>query len=82
MKHKKTNAARQLDNLKIIYRLCEYEVDENNLDAVHVANSVNMPTDQVFKTLVIRGDNPGIIFAFIPGDHELDLIALAKATGH
>ena len=57
MKHnKKTNAARILDDMNITYRIMEYEVDENNLDAVHVANSVGMPPEQVFKTLVIRGD--------------------------
>lgn len=83
MKHnKKTNAARKLDDLKIDYRLIEYEVDENNLDAVHVAASVGMPAEQVFKTLVVRGDKTGVLFAVIPGSKELDLKALAKASGN
>jgi len=82
MKIKKTNASRILDNMKIVYRLLEYEVDENNLDAVHVANSVGMPCSQVFKTLCVNGDKTGVVFACIPGDHELDLKALAKISGN
>lgn len=77
---KKTNAARKLDELKLIYRLVEYPVDEDHLDAVHVANSVGMPASQVFKTLVVRGDKTGIMFAVIPGDEELDLKAMAKIS--
>ena len=75
MKQKKTNAARRLDELKIAYRLMEYTVDEEHLDAVHVAAEVGMPAAQVFKTLVVRGDKTGVIFACIPGDGELDLRA-------
>ena len=83
MKHnKKTNAARILDDMNITYRIMEYEVDENNLDAVHVANSVGMPPEQVFKTLVIRGDKTGVLFAVIPGNGELDLKAMAKVSGN
>lgn len=81
MKHnKKTNAARKLDDLKITYRILEYEVDENNLDAVHVAASVGMPAGQVFKTLVVRGDKTGVLFAVIPGNEELDLKAVARVS--
>ena len=62
MKHnKKTNAARRLDELKIEYRIMEYPVDEEHLDAVHVAAEVGMPASQVFKTLVVRGDKYGIV---------------------
>ena len=78
MKHnKKTNAARKLDELKIEYKLIEYAVDEEHLDAIHVA-----PASQVFKTLCVRGDKNGVMFAVIPGDGELDLKALAKASGN
>lgn len=82
MKQKKTNAARKLDDLKLAYRLMEYVVDEEHLDAVHVAEQVGMPAAQVFKTLVVRGDKNGVMFACIPGDGELDLKALAKASGN
>lgn len=83
MKHnKKTNAARKLDELKIDYQLIEYTVDEEHLDAVHVAQEVGMPAAQVFKTLCVRGDKNGVMFAVIPGNGELDLKALAKVSGN
>ena len=83
MKHnKKTNAARKLDELKIEYKLVEYPVDEEHLDAIHVAQEVGMPPAQVFKTLCVRGDKNGVMFAVIPGDGELDLKALAKVSGN
>lgn len=83
MKHnKKTNAARRLDELKIDYKLVEYPVDEEHLDAIHVAQEVGMPAAQVFKTLCVRGDKNGVMFAVIPGDGELDLKALAKVSGN
>ena len=83
MKHnKKTNAARKLDELKIEYKFIEYAVDEEHLDAIHVAQEVGMPASQVFKTLCVRGDKNGVMFAVIPGDGELDLKALAKASGN
>ena len=83
MKHnKKTNAARKLDELKIVYKLIEYAVDEEHLNAVYVAQEVGMPAAQVFKTLCVRGDKNGVMFAVIPGDAELDLKALAKVSGN
>ena len=83
MKHnKKTNAARKLDELKIEYKLVEYPVDEEHLDAIHVAQEVGMPPAQVFKTLCVRGDKNGVMFAVITGDGELDLKALAKVSGN
>ena len=83
MKHnKKTNAARKLEELKIEYKIVEYPVDEEHLDAIHVAQEVGMPPAQVFKTLCVRGDKNGVMFAVIPGDGELDLKALAKVSGN
>ncbi|MCM0761024.1 Cys-tRNA(Pro) deacylase [Sporomusa sphaeroides DSM 2875] len=78
----KTNAARILDGLKIAYELHEYAVDEHDLSAGHVADKVNMPHNQVFKTLVAKGDKNGVLMACIPGDAELDLKALAAASGN
>ena len=77
---KKTNAARVLDNLKIHYKLVEYEVDESDLSAETVAKKVNLPPEQVFKTLVARGDKTGVLIACIPGDAELDLKAIAMVS--
>lgn len=80
MKIKKTNAARILDEAKIAYEIKAYQVDLEHLDAVHVAHEVGMPPGQIFKTLCVRGDKTGIVFAVIRGDGELNLKALAKAS--
>lgn len=77
----KTNAARILDRLKVDYSLLDYEVDPSDLAAESVAAKIGLPPEQVFKTLVARGDRQGVCFAVIPGNDELDLKALAKATG-
>jgi len=76
----KTNAARILDSLGIRYELRDYEVGDD-LGAEAVAAKVGLPPEQVWKTLVVRGDRHGVCFAVIPGDHELDLKALARLTG-
>lgn len=81
-KEQKTNAARILDVLGIGYELKTYEVDESDLSAVHVAASVGMPIEMVYKTLVCRGDKNGVLMAVIPGGAELDMKALAAASGN
>jgi Cys-tRNA(Pro)/Cys-tRNA(Cys) deacylase len=77
----KTNAVRLLDQLKIPYELREYEVDPDDLAAETVAAKIGLPPEQVFKTLVARGDRNGLCMAVIPGNAELDLKALAAAAG-
>ncbi len=77
----KTNAARLLDQMGIHYGLREYEVDPDDLAAETVAAKIGLPAEQVFKTLVARGDRNGICLAVIPGNAELDLKALALASG-
>ena len=77
----KTNATRILDGLGIAYTLREYEVNPDDLAAETVAAKIGLPPEQVFKTLVVRGDRGGIYFAVIPGNTELDPKALARATG-
>jgi Cys-tRNA(Pro)/Cys-tRNA(Cys) deacylase len=77
----KTNAARLLDRLGIAYELRDYEVDESDLTAETVARKVGLPAEQVFKTLVARGDRNGVCLAVVPGNAELDLKALARASG-
>lgn len=78
----KTNAARILDGLRISYDLREYKVDENDLSAPAVAEKIGLPVEQVFKTLVLRGDKTGIMLACIPGGAELNLKALAAISGN
>lgn len=77
----KTNAARALDALGIAYELREYAVDPNDLAAESVAAKIGMPAEQVFKTLVLRGDRSGVCLAVVPGDAEVDEKALARLTG-
>jgi len=77
----KTNAARELDRLGISYELREYEVDPEDLAAETVARKVGLPAEQVFKTLVARGDRHGVCLAVVPGDEELDPKALARVSG-
>lgn len=77
----RTNAVRLLEAEGIVYDLIEYEVDPDDLAAESVAAKIGLPPEQVFKTLVARGDRNGICFAVIPGNGELDLKALARVTG-
>ena len=81
-KIEKTNAARLLDKAKIAYNLIPYEFDENDLAAQHVADSLGQDIAMVFKTLVLHGDKTGHIVCVVPGDMEVDLKALAKASGN
>ena len=81
-KMKKTNAARILDNLKISYEIKTYEVDEDDLSAVHVAETMGLNIATIFKTLVAHGDKTGVIMAVINGADEVDLKALARASGN
>jgi Cys-tRNA(Pro)/Cys-tRNA(Cys) deacylase len=77
----KTNAVRLLDKLGIRYELRDYEVDPEHLEAELVAQKIGMPCEQVFKTLVARGDVNGVCFAVVPGDMHLDGKALARLSG-
>ena len=81
-KIEKTNAARLLDKAGIAYKLIPYEFDENDLAAQHVADSLGQDIAMVFKTLVLQGDKTGHIVCVVPGNMEVDLKALAKASGN
>ena len=78
----KTNAMRQLDKTGVAYTLREYEVDLDDLSARNVATKIGLPVNQVFKTLVAKGDRNGVALAVVPGDSELDLKALARVSGN
>ena len=82
MKINKTNAARILEQKKIQYELIPYEVDENDLAATHVAEQLGEDIQQVFKTLVLRGDKNGLLVCVIPGDKVVDLKKAAKLSGN
>ena len=82
MKINKTNAARLLDKAGIAYDLIPYTVDENNLAAEHVAHELGENIEQVFKTLVLRGDRTGIFVCVVPGHTEVNLKRAAKISGN
>ncbi|MDF2610165.1 MAG: ybaK/ebsC protein [Lachnospiraceae bacterium] len=77
----KTNAMRLLDQVKIEYNTIEYEVDEDNLAGEHVAAQIGVPLEQVFKTLVAKGEKKGIMVFCIPVNAELNLKKAAAITG-
>ncbi len=77
----KTNAVRLVEQAKLPFRQSEYDYDENDLSGLHAAEAIGMPPEQVFKTLVARGDKHGIQVFCIPVCCELDLKKAAKAAG-
>ena len=78
----KTNAARLLDAAQVPYELIPYEVDETDLGAQHIADQLGENIEQVFKTLVLRGDRTGFFVCVIPGDFEVDLKVAARISGN
>jgi Cys-tRNA(Pro)/Cys-tRNA(Cys) deacylase len=76
----KTNAMRSLDRLGIPYEIREYEVDPDDLSAERIARHIRLPPEQVFKTLVARGDRHGILLAVVPANADMDLKALARQS--
>lgn len=79
-KNIKTNVARFLQKKGVKFDLIPYEVDENDLGAEHVAESLSENVEQVFKTIVLHGDKSGYIVGVLPGNHEIDLKKLAKVS--
>ena len=77
----KTNATRLLTAAGVAFRTQEYEVDENDLSGTHVAEVLGLMPDQVFKTLVLKGERAGYFVCCVPVNSELDLKKAAKAAG-
>ncbi len=78
----KTNAMRMLSAAKIAYEVLEYEVDESDLSGLHIAEQLELPKEQIFKTLVAKGDKTGYLVFCIPVAGELDLRRAAAITGN
>ena len=78
----KTNAMRMLDAAKIPYRVLEYQVDENDLSGMHIAETLGFPPERMFKTLVAKGDKTGALVFCIPVAEEIDLRRAAAMTGN
>ena len=78
----KTNVLRHLDAAKIPYETREYDVSDENYDGTLVAAKVNLPAEMIYKTLVLTGDKTKYLVCVIPVEKELDLKAVARATGN
>ena len=78
----KTNAMRLMAQAGIPIRVQEYEVDESDLSGLHAAEQLGMPPEQIFKTLVARGDKTGVCVFCVPVCCELDLKKAAKVSGN
>lgn len=78
----KTNVMRLLDAAGVHYRTAEYEYDESDLSGRHAAEQLDLPAEQVFKTLVARGDKTGPVVFCIPALDELDLRRAAAVSGN
>lgn len=77
----KTNAVRLLEAAGVPFGTVEYEVDENDLAAQHVANQLGEDINCVFKTLVLRGERTGLFVCVIPGNCEVDIKKAASVAG-
>ena len=77
----KTNAIRLVEKAGIPYSEKFYEYSEDDLSGNHAAQVLGIPEEQVFKTLVARGERTGINVFCIPVCCELDLKKAAKAAG-
>ncbi|MBR4750972.1 MAG: Cys-tRNA(Pro) deacylase [Thermoguttaceae bacterium] len=77
----KTNATRLLESANVPFETLEYEVDENDLSGMHIASQLNIPSEQIFKTLVLKGEKLGYFVCCLPVCDELDLKKTAKAFG-
>ncbi|HZZ85277.1 MAG TPA: aminoacyl-tRNA deacylase [Anaeromyxobacteraceae bacterium] len=80
MSHK-TNAARLLEKLGIPYQLRTYPPEPDDLSPDRLSRELSLPPEQIFKTLVVRGERLGVLFAVIPLAQRLDLKALARLAG-
>lgn len=76
----KTNAMRLLDAAALTYQTASYDYDESDLSGLHAAKAIGMPPEQVFKTLVTRGDKTGLAVFCLPVNSELDLKKAAAVT--
>lgn len=79
---KKTNAVRIMENLKIPFALLEYSVEDGETSALDAAAKTGIPEERTFKTLIVRGNNTGVLLVCVPGGRDLDLKALAAVSGN
>lgn len=80
-KEQKTNAMRLLERARVPFTTQSYPVDEDHLDAQHVADAIGQDINRVFKTIVLRGERTGLFVCVVPGNAEIDLKKAARAAG-
>ena len=78
----KTNAVRLLEAAGISFKTAEYAVDESDLSGIYAAEMLGLPAEQVFKTLVLKGDKSGYFVCCVPVAEELDLKKAARISGN
>ena len=78
----KTNAVRLLEAAGISFKTAEYAVDESDLSGIHAAEMLGLPAEQVFKTLVLKGDKSGYFVCCVPVAEELDVKKAARISGN
>lgn len=78
----KTNVLRQLDARRIPYETREYDMDDGNFDGKLIAGKTGLDPQMIYKTLVLTGDRQSHLVCVVPVDRELDLKAVARASGN
>lgn len=78
----KTNAMRMLDRKKIDYQVKEYTFDIKNLSGEHIAKENNLPVDQLFKTILVKGNKTGYLVVCLEANRELDLKKVAALSNN
>lgn len=77
----KTNAMRILDKNKINYEVITYDISDDKIDGISVAEKTGQDMKEVYKTLVTQGVSRELYVFVIPVDKELDLKKAAKSAG-
>ncbi len=78
----KTNAMRMLDRAKIKYEVKEYLYEEDDLSGIHIADENHIPVNQLFKTILLKGDKSGYLVACLEADKEIDLKKISKLSNN
>jgi len=79
---KKTNTLRILEQHKIAYDTIQYHYDDENLNVAKIALDNELKLNQVYKTLVVKGDKTGVLVAVVAGDKSLSLKKIAMLSGN
>ncbi len=78
---KKTNAMRILEALAIEYEVHTYEWDEEHLDAMHASFSSGLPSEQVYKTIVMQNSDQEVFVFCLPSDFSVSMKKARALTG-